>query len=195
MKHVFLTPNTLTLSRIVLTFFFILLMMADGFFFKLVGAIIFFLASFTDYYDGYMAKKHNLISDFGKIMDPIADKFLMLSAFLVFVKIGIVPVYVFLIIFGREVLITFMRLYAKTKGYVLSAEQFGKYKTVSQFIASGFILIYVVLRSASFTDNWSDVTISRWNDVIDFLVLVAVLMTLASGVSYYMNNKKVFRVS
>lgn len=195
MKNMIITPNTLTLSRIVLTFFFILLMMADGFFFKLIGAVIFFLASFTDYYDGYMAKKHNLVSDFGKIMDPIADKFLMLSAFLVFVKIGIVHFVVFLIIFGREVLITFMRLYAKTKGHVLSAEQFGKYKTVSQFVASGFILIYIVLRSASFTDNWSDVTISRWNEVIDFLVMIAVLMTLASGVSYYINNKKVFRVS
>ena len=79
----FLSPNTLTISRIILTFFFIMVMMAEGFIFKFLGAVIFFLASFTDYYDGYIAKKHKMVSDFGKLMDPIADKFLMLSAFLV----------------------------------------------------------------------------------------------------------------
>lgn len=193
MRHVFLSPNTLTISRIVLTFFFILAISADGFIFKLLGAIIFFLASFTDYYDGYIAKKHKMVSDFGKLMDPIADKFLMLSAFLIFVKMGIVPVLAFIIIFGREVFITFMRLYAKHKGHILAAEKFGKYKTVSQVFCSGVILIYVVLRSADSTNSWNDLTISRWQEFIDFTIMVAVLMTLASGLSYYLNNKQVFR--
>ena len=194
MKPFFLSPNTLTISRIILTLIFILVMLAEGFIFKFLGAIIFFLASFTDYYDGYIAKKHKMISDFGKLMDPIADKFLMLSAFLVFVKMGIVPVVAFVIIFGREVFITFMRLYAKHKGHILAAEKFGKYKTVSQVFCAGVILIYIVLRSADATNSWSDVTISRWQEFIDFCVMVAVLMTLASGLSYYMNNKKVFRI-
>ncbi|MCA9393236.1 MAG: CDP-diacylglycerol--glycerol-3-phosphate 3-phosphatidyltransferase [Candidatus Omnitrophica bacterium] len=193
MRPLFLSPNTLTISRIVLTFFFILAMCAEGFIFKLLGAIIFFLASFTDYYDGYIAKKHKMVSDFGKLMDPIADKFLMLSAFLVFVKMGIVPVIAFLIIFGREVFITFMRLYAKHQGHILAAEKFGKYKTVSQVFCSGVILIYIVLRSADSTNSWSDLTISRWQEFIDFTIMVAVLMTLASGLSYYVNNKQVFR--
>ncbi|MBP9854114.1 MAG: CDP-diacylglycerol--glycerol-3-phosphate 3-phosphatidyltransferase [Candidatus Omnitrophica bacterium] len=193
MKKVLITPNTLTMSRIVMTFFFIVLMMAHGFFFKLVGAFMFFLASFTDLYDGYIARKYNLISDFGKVMDPIADKFLMLSAFLIFVKMGIISVFVFLLIFGREIFITWMRFYAKGKGFVLAAEQFGKYKTVTQFVTVGFILIFIVLRSASFSQDWSDVTLSRWNYTIDFFVFITVLMTLASGVSYYMNNKDVFK--
>lgn len=194
MKHIFLSPNTLTISRIILTFFFIMVMSADGFVFKFLGAVIFFLASFTDYYDGYIAKKHKMVSDFGKLMDPIADKFLMLSAFLVFVKMGIVPVLAFVIIFGREVFITFMRLYAKHKGHVLAAEKFGKYKTVSQVFCAGVILIYTVLRSADATNSWSDVTISQWQEFIDFTIMVAVLMTLASGISYYVNNKRVFRL-
>ena len=170
-----------------------MVMMADGFIFKFLGAVIFFLASFTDYYDGYIAKKHKMVSDFGKLMDPIADKFLMLSAFLVFVKMGVVPVLAFIIIFGREVFITFMRLYAKHKGHVLAAEKFGKYKTVSQVFCCGVILVYIVLRSADATNSWSDVTISQWQEFIDFTIMVAVLMTLASGVSYYMNNKQVFK--
>lgn len=194
MRSVFLSPNTLTMSRIILTVIFIVVMLAEGFIFKFLGAAIFFLASFTDWYDGYIAKKHKMVSDFGKLMDPIADKFLMLSAFLVFVKMGVVPVLAFLVIFGREVFITFMRLYAKNKGQILSAEKFGKYKTVSQFFCVGSILIYTVLRSADTTNSWSDVTISRWQEYIDFCIMVAVLMTLGSGISYYINNKNVFRL-
>ena len=75
MKNVLLTPNTLTMSRIVLTVFFILCISADGFIFKFIGAIIFFLASFTDYYDGYVAKKHNLVSDFGKLMESMGTTY------------------------------------------------------------------------------------------------------------------------
>jgi len=194
MAYVMISPNTLTISRIVLTVLFIMFISNEGFTPKLVGAIIFFIASFTDFYDGYIAKKHNLVSDFGKLMDPIADKFLMLSAFLIFVKMGLVTVLAFLVIFGREVLITIMRIHAKTKGKVLAAEKLGKYKTASQVIAAGAILIYVVLGELPSFNEWSAVSVHWWMECIEYLILVAVTLTLVSGVSYYMNNRKIINV-
>ncbi len=189
-----ISPNTLTISRIVLTVLFIMFISGEGFFPKLMGAIIFFIASFTDFYDGYIAKKHNMISDFGKLMDPIADKFLMLSAFLIFVKMGLVTVLAFLVIFGREVFITIMRINAKSKGKVLAAEKLGKYKTASQVIAAGVILIYVVFSETTGFKNWSELSVHYWMEIIEYLILVAVTLTLVSGVSYFLNNRRVIGV-
>lgn len=191
MSYVMISPNTLTISRIILTVLFIMFISVDGLWPKVVGAIIFFVASFTDFYDGYIAKKHNLVSDFGKLMDPIADKFLMLSAFLIFVKMGLVSALAFLVIFGREVLITLMRMHAKSKGKILAAEKMGKYKTASQVVASGFILIYVVLGETAGFKNWTEGTVHKWMEVIEYFVLLAVTLTLVSGISYYRNNQKV----
>ena len=133
-------PNALTISRIVLTLVFIFLITRNGFLPKFSAAVIFLIASFTDYYDGYYAKKHNLISDFGRLMDPIADKFLILAAFFVFTKMHLIAVWMFLIILIREVVITAVRLIAIRGGEVLEAEKMGKYKTVSQMIAVIVIL-------------------------------------------------------
>lgn len=191
MSYVMISPNTLTVSRIVLTVLFIMFISMEGFWPKVVGAIIFFIASFTDFYDGYIAKKHNMVSDFGKLMDPIADKFLMLSAFLIFVKIGLVSVLAFMVIFGREVLITLMRMHAKGKGSVLAAEKMGKYKTASQVAASAVILVYVVLGETAGFKNWSEGSVHTWMEIIEYFVLLAVTLTLVSGVSYYKNNRKV----
>jgi len=183
-------PNVLTVSRLILTLFFIFFITRDGFTPKLFGAVIFCIASITDFYDGYYAKKHDLITDFGKVMDPIADKFLVLAAFLIFTQMQVIALWMFLIIFAREVIITSVRLMAMRKGQVLAAEQMGKFKTVSQMAAIMVILVFVVVRELQSAMVWSEEVIMRWEFTIHSMMSIAVLLTVASGLSYLWNNRR-----
>ncbi len=185
-------PNTLTVSRIVLTFIFIILIMQNGVIPKMIAAIVFAIASFTDFYDGYLAKKHDMVSDFGKLMDPIADKFLILAAFVVFTIMGILPFWMFFIIFARELLITALRLYAKTRGRILAAENLGKYKTVSQIFVTFYILIYIVFEESGVFKHFSEGFVNIWYGSIYFFMLFTVILTLVSGISYVVSNKHLF---
>jgi CDP-diacylglycerol--glycerol-3-phosphate 3-phosphatidyltransferase len=124
-------PNILTVGRIIFAFIFLALIGQDGFGFKAAAALAFVLGSLTDLIDGYLARKHNLITDFGKIMDPIADKCLMLTAFYVFMRIGFVMPWAFWLIAVREVSITAWRLHRMSRKEVLPAETLGKYKTAA----------------------------------------------------------------
>jgi len=182
-------PNILTVLRIVLTFIFIALLLQVGLWPKIMAAVIFLIASFTDYFDGYYAKKHALTSDFGKIMDPIADKFLMLSAFFIFSKMQIIPLWMVILIAAREILITALRLSALKKGTVLSAEMGGKCKTVSQIAAVAMMLIFVILKEAHIPSIYSNVILSKGRDGIYIFMLIAVGLTMYSGFSYLWNNR------
>ena len=115
-------PNILTVLRIVLAVFFVIFITQESLTGVVTAAVIFFLASLTDYYDGYFAKKHKVFSNFGVIMDPIADKFLILAAFFIFMQMELVPEWMFLIIFVREVVVTGSRLMAMRKGRVIAAD-------------------------------------------------------------------------
>lgn len=185
-------PNTLTVSRIILTFIFIVLILQEGVIPKMIAAIVFAVASFTDFYDGYLAKKHDMVSDFGKLMDPIADKFLILAAFLVFTLMGIIPIWMFAIIFARELLITILRLYAKTQGRILSAESLGKYKTVSQIFVTFYILAYIVFEESGVFKYFSENFVNIWHSSIHFFMLLTVILTLVSGIFYLISNQHLF---
>lgn len=188
-------PNRLTVSRIILTFAFIYFISQKGLAPTVVAALVFVLASLTDYYDGYLAKKHNLITDFGKLMDPIADKFLMLAAFLAFVRMQIVADWMVVVILGREIIVTGLRLFAITKGKVLAAEKAGKHKTVSQIVAVFSILGFIIFKEAlTALDQWSLNIETWWRCSIDVLMLITVSLTLISGISYLWNNRKLIHV-
>lgn len=161
----------------------------------IVATIIFILASLTDFFDGYLAKKHKMITDFGKFVDPIADKFLMLAAFLAFVRLQIVDDWMVVLILGREIIVTGLRIFALTKGKVLQAERAGKHKTVSQIVAIFSILFFLIFKEllASW-GNWSTTIESWWRWGIDVLMLITVALTLISGVSYLWNNRKIIHV-
>ena len=162
----------------------------------IVATIIFSLASLTDFCDGYLAKKYNMISDFGKLMDPIADKFLILAAFLAFVQMRIVDVWMVVLILGREIIVTGLRIFALTKGRVLSAEKAGKHKTVSQIAAIFFILGFVIFRESMHAFlKWSVGIEAWWRVGIDILMSVTVAMTLISGFSYLWSNRKLIYIS
>ena len=183
-------PNILTVARIILTAFFVFLINQGGFVSTSIAAAVFLFASLTDYYDGYFAKKKNLVTNFGKIMDPIADKLLILAAFFVFLRMDIIAGWMFVLIFLRETLVTGSRLLAIRKGKVLAAEKAGKFKTVSQIIVISFILMFVILRESSLSRTWGESVFFGWHAVITLLMLVTIALTIFSGISYFRGYRK-----
>ncbi len=129
-------PNKLTVLRVCMVPVFVVLMLTNwlGDAGKYVAAAVFILASITDWFDGYLARKNNLVTDFGKFMDPIADKLLVCSALICLVEKGALAAWIVIIIIGREFIISGFRLVASDKGTVIAASYWGKFKTVSQMI-------------------------------------------------------------
>ncbi len=134
-------PNKLTVLRMILVPFFVLALLWPFPHHFLIALIIFGAASYTDHLDGMLARKHNQITDFGKFMDPLADKILVISALVCFVSLGLCDVWLVLLIIAREFMVTSIRLVAAGKGSVIAANNWGKAKTVSQIIAICVILL------------------------------------------------------
>jgi len=185
-------PNKITLSRIILVFVFMFFLFSKGLASKAMALATFIAASFTDYLDGYLAKKYNMISDFGKIMDPLADKILTLSAFLAFVEMKLIPAWMVVIIIMRELIITSIRVVALRRHEVLPAGRGGKHKTVSQMISILVILVFIVIKEAGVEAlNFWTPSLEYWyRQLIFILMLITVALTLISGVSYLIRNKK-----
>ncbi len=184
--------NKITISRIVLTFVFMIFLSIGGLWPTIISLLVFTAAALSDFLDGMIAKKNNMITDFGKLMDPIADKILVLSAFIAFVQMHIIASWMVLIIISREILVTSLRLFALNKGKVLSAGRSGKHKTFSQmvliFLILGFIL-FKEIRKVFYT--WNPSWETSFLLGIDVIMWVVVILTLYSGISYLWNNRKV----
>lgn len=157
---------------------------------KIAALFVFLAAALTDLLDGMIAKSRNQITDLGKIMDPIADKILVLAAFLSFIQLQLIPAWTVIVIIAREVAITSLRIFALSKGKVLAASKGGKHKTVSQMAAIVIILLSLIFRE----------TVRRypfWNASFDMAIrgiiyaamLTTVVLTLISGVSYMWDNR------
>lgn len=187
-------PNQLTILRIILTAAFIIFVFLAGFTAKIAAFIVFLLASITDALDGYIAKRNNQITDFGKLMDPIADKILVLSAFLAFVELGIVQAWMVVIIIFREVAVTALRGMALAKGKVISSSGGGKHKTVWQMLVIFIILLFLIFNEgpSRIFRFWTASVSSVYKDMIFILMCVTVILTLASGISYFVKNKEVY---
>lgn len=190
-------PNKLTVLRIILSFVFMFFIFTQGLMAKSLALVVFTIASITDFFDGYIARKYNLITDLGKLLDPIADKILVLAAFLAFVQMRIVPAWMVAIIILRELLITGMRMFLASKGRVVAASVGGKHKTVSQMISIFVILGFIVLKEAG-TAKYSFWT-SRWEFIsttsITVLMYITIMFTIISGISYFTNNINAFKKS
>lgn len=184
--------NRLTMSRILLTFVFMFFLFCHGLLFKVLSLVVFSLAALSDLFDGMIAQRKNMVTDFGRLMDPIADKILVLAAFAAFVQLQLIDAWMFVIIVSREILITSLRLFALNKGKVLSAARAGKHKTVLQmtviFAILGFILFKeIVLQYYTWNPGWEKV----FRQGIFFLMVTTVALTLYSGLSYLWENRKV----
>src|SRR4030095_4769331 len=136
-------PNKLTLSRLVLTLIFLVIIFSRIRFHETMALVLFVAASLTDYFDGKIARRDKLITNFGILMDPLADKILVCSAFIAFVGRGWIPAWMVVIVVARELAITGLRLLAASKNVVLAAESFGKHKTISQITAIISVLVLV----------------------------------------------------
>ena len=166
------TPNKLTVLRFILVPFFL----AAAYYEKqqsvmIISTIIFAVASFTDFLDGYLARKHNLVTDFGKFMDPLADKVLVAAALLFLIQAGRAEAWLVIIIITREYAISIIRAIAATNGKVIAASGGGKIKTVTQMLA-----IIMLLLSMPFGD---------------IMMYVCVALTLYSGVEYIWKNREI----
>ena len=177
-------PNILTLSRIFLTCLFIIFAQQGepGAW----GALVFFvLAVATDFADGYIARKYDLITPFGKLMDPVADKFLTLAAFFMLAFEGLVPLWMVLVIAVREILVTASRLQCMTRGQVIPAEQTGKIKTVVQMTT---IIVALLYRAVG--EGAENLLGFYWQGAIILLIIFSVILTVWSGLEYFRNLPK-----
>lgn len=187
-------PNKLTVLRIVLAAAFLLFLFSKGITSKVIALFIFLLASFTDFLDGFLAKRANQITDFGKLMDPIADKILVLAAMLAFVEMGIIAGWMVVAIVFREIVITGLRVLALNKGKVMPSDSGGKHKTVWQIFAIFFILVFIIFKEGGtrYFGFWNSSVELFYRDMIFLLMFVTVVFTLSSGVSYLIKNRDVY---
>ena len=178
--------------RIVLTFVFMFFLFVQGLWAKVFALVIFIVAAISDFLDGFIAQRKNMVTDFGRLMDPIADKILVLAAFATFVQLQLIEAWMFVIVIARELLITSLRLFALNKGKVLSAARAGKHKTVSQMTVIFVILLFIVAKEvmlAYFT--WNPDWERTFHQCIYILMLITVGFTLYSGISYLWENRKI----
>ncbi len=183
-------PNVLTISRIVLAIVLVFLLEESSSMGNILAVIVFAIAASTDFCDGHLAQTRGLVSNFGKIMDPIADKILLLSVFgvLAHTHTSMVPWWMFIVIAIREILVTASRLVSMRKGQVLAAERAGKIKTVVQIIAVSAILLYLVAQQSEFCSFWFYNVQRIWLGVNYALMLAAVILTVYSGIDYFRNK-------
>ena len=134
-------PNQLTTLRVILIPVFMFFFTSDITANNIIAAIVFIVASLTDFLDGHLARKWNLVTNFGKIMDPFADKLLVLTALIYLAISGTIPGWPVIIIIGRELLVTSLRALAADNGIILAARNLGKFKTVSQMFAIIFLIL------------------------------------------------------
>ncbi len=169
-------PNKLTIARIIAVPFFIAAYMLDM---RIIALVIFILASITDMLDGKIARKYNLVTNFGKIMDPLADKILVYAAFCLMVADKTIPAWTLVIILFREFLVAGVRTVAASEGIVIAADMAGKIKTVLQMFAVCVLIIrpyHAILGYIGYA-----------------LFYAALVMTVYSGFNYVVKNKEVFK--
>lgn len=173
-------PNKLTLLRICLIPVFVILMLSQVSNFFLISCIIFIIASITDFLDGKIARKYNLVTDFGKFMDPLADKLLVLSALICMIEYDLVAGWMVIIIVARELTVSILRAIAADNGKVIAASGGGKIKTTSQMIA-----IILLLIGANYLN-------SQIVFVGTIAMYIATIFTLYSGIDYLYKNRELF---
>jgi CDP-diacylglycerol---glycerol-3-phosphate 3-phosphatidyltransferase len=162
-------PNAITLGRIVLALVVAPMVLTDSFGWRITGFVVFTAAAFSDLWDGHLARSRNLISDFGKLMDPLADKLLLVATFVPFYVLShwtepesgypffgqILPLWVLVVIFGREAFITVFRGVAARRNIILAAGKAGKLKAVFQNLSIGTAILWYALKSAAAEHGWN----------------------------------------
>lgn len=188
-------PNKLTLFRIILVPFFVVFLLNPGIAHHYLWAgLLFGVAAYTDHLDGKLARKNNQITDFGKFLDPIADKILVVSALVCFVELGLAPTWCVLLIIAREFVVTSLRLVAVDNGKVIAANNWGKTKTVSQIIAIVCILLFQYIQELIQMNVFAAFQIGGADNTVIFqllgtaMIFIATFFSVLSGVIYIVQN-------
>ena len=167
-------PNKLSVTRALLIPVMVALMYVDNRFCSMLAAAVFGVAAFTDYLDGHIARQRGLVTDFGKFIDPVADKLLNLSAMVMLTRAALLPHWVVIVILARELCVDGLRMVAVGQGKVIAAGWLGKVKTVSQIV----LVLWLLLTRLPVTGNLLSALIAGW----------VVVITLWSGVDYFVKN-------
>ena len=183
-------PNYLTISRILLTLLCVMFILKDNLSSLAVAFLFFLAASFTDFLDGFIARKKYTVSDLGKLLDPIADKILILGVFLAFLATNIINIWIVIVIMLREFIITGVRLFALNQGYILAAKRFGKHKTFSQFVVVSYIFIVLILKKIYPSNFAIDLLYHRG---ISLSMWYIAAITVLSGAQYLWANRKIIK--
>jgi CDP-diacylglycerol--glycerol-3-phosphate 3-phosphatidyltransferase len=184
-------PSQLSVLRILLTFVILALLLTPGWPAKVAAIAAFGVASLTDWLDGFLARRWNQTSPLGALLDPIADKVLVLGTFLGFVQLRLIPAWMVLVILLRELIITGVRLFAASRHVVLAAAKEGKHKTVSQMLTIVVILAVLLAREAA-GPSGMNVSLDRALSAGILLCLwVTVILTLISGGSFFWRHRTV----
>ena len=172
------TPNKLTTLRMIMVPFFVFFMLVDmGRTGDIIALVLFCLASITDFLDGYLARKNNQVTNFGKFMDPVADKLLVGSAAICLTALDRIPAWVVVILIGREFIISGFRLVASDNGVVIAASMWGKVKTTCQMIMTIVLILHF------------DGVV--WGILEQVLIVLATILTIVSLIDYIYKNRNV----
>jgi CDP-diacylglycerol---glycerol-3-phosphate 3-phosphatidyltransferase len=203
-------PNLITIGRIVLAVLLVPLLFVDSFSVRIVAFFVFLAAGLSDLWDGHLARSRNLITDLGKLLDPMADKVLLVAAFVPFYLLshgigpgsgpfpwfgGVLPLWILLVILGRELFITVFRSFAARKGVVIAAGPAGKYKTVFQNIFIGAAILWYALQSLAergggFGTFWESFRIIHFSFAV-ITLSIAVVLTIYSMLVYLWGYRSV----
>ena len=175
-------PNKLTLLRVLMIPFFVVFARMGAFWAQCVAVGIYALACLTDMLDGRIARSRNLITDFGKFMDPIADKLLVMSAMIVLTAQGRMPDWACILMLGREFLVSGFRLVAVENGTVIAAGPLGKLKTVFQMLATIALMLLVPVEGSSLLGRGGEI-------FANVLLYIALALTVVSGADYIIRNR------
>lgn len=184
-------PTLLTLLRIILTPLFLFFIFSDGIIFKIVALVVYIIASLTDHYDGYYARKLGAVSTLGRFLDPLADKILVSSALIAFNILGFIQLWIVIVIVVRDFLITGLRSYALFKNQQVVTTYIAKVKTTVQMV-SVFIIFVILIAKHHALESGTGMSVILFLERIHFvnvLMFVVAMLTAYTGVHYFVGNR------
>jgi len=188
-------PNQLTILRIVLTPVFLYLFISPDLIMKQLSLAVFIVAALSDWYDGWLARKFNYITEWGKFMDPLADKILTSTAFIGFVLVGLLEWWMVAVILFRDFIITFLRIYADRKGLVFTTSYYAQWKTLFQMVFLYYLLVvYIGSITPVLKKNFNEEFQILLNpELIYYIFLLITIITVHSGLFYINKNKELLK--
>ena len=187
-------PNQLTALRILLVPVFVVLLLQVDPYLKLIGVVVFIVASLTDLYDGYHARKYGVTTRLGAFLDPLADKLLITAAFLLYVGMGFLTLWMVVLVVVRDVVVTALRIYAEFKNRPVVTSVEAKYKTLVQNIFVYVIMALILMKEAAFSGANVAIMTSHFllSGYLNYIMLAVTVFTVYTGISYLVSNWRIY---